>query len=448
MTDQKRKMALTALLNGAPNTWRHPQGQAYGNMDLQQMIHNAQIAERGKFHSTFLADFSGVKDDGVGLRGMRKSGSCVGFEPATLLAAIAMATSDIGLVATISTTYSEPFSVARLIGSLDHISGGRGGWNLITSGSRAEAQNFGHGEQLSSAERYARAREHVEIVTRLWDSWDDDAFPRDRQSGMFFDPDKGRNIDFHGTHFSVRGPLNMPRPPQGQPVICQAGTSDAGYEMAAQWADLMYVKAPTIEIGKAFYADVKARARKYGRAPQELAVLPGLSVVLGGSEEEARANFSEIVASLEAEEGLGYLSQWLDGYDLTGLPLDAPVPDIPEINIPAERNRIFLVRNGQRLTLREAMQYVATMVGHLTMFGTPDQIATQMIRWVEEEACDGFNLMPHILPGAVEDFVDHIVPELQKRGAYHQDYEGHTLRENLGLAHRPSQYQVAALQAS
>lgn len=440
MSVAKNKMILTTLLNAPSNTWRYEFGRACGDMDIQYMSNCAQIAEKGKLHAVFLADILGVKDDGLGLQGTRKNGNAVSFEPVTLLSALAMQTRKIGLIGTMSMTYTEPFNVARQIISLDHLSGGRAGWNAITSGTDAEAANFNLDRQLSSEERYSRAREHMDVVLRLWDSWDDDAFPRDKAAGLYFDPAKGHRLNFKGKHFSVRGPLNVPRSPQGRPLVCQAGTSDAGYEMAAQWADLMYVKTPTIDIGRSFYRNIKDRLGKYGRSPDELAILPGLSVVVGPTDAAADEKLRTVLASLEPEEGLGYLSQKMGGYDLSGLDLDAPIPDDPEIDRAAARNRIFLNRNGRRLTLREAMQSVITMIGHLTLVGTPAHIADEMIHWVETGAADGFSLMPYYLPGGLEDFVDHVVPELQRRGAFQLDYEGTTLRENLGLTRPASRY--------
>ncbi|MGV1768181.1 LLM class flavin-dependent oxidoreductase [Rhizobium rhizogenes] len=441
-------MILVTLLNAPSNTWRYEHGRACGDMDLDYLTHCAQEAERGKFHAVFLADSLGIKDDGLDLQGTRKNGNAVSFEPMTALSAIAVKTSNIGLIGTVSMTYSEPFNVARQIASLDHISGGRAGWNAITSGTTAEAQNFNLQAQLSSEQRYSRAREHMDVVLRLWDSWDDDAFPRNKESGLYFDPEKAHRLNHSGEHFQVRGPLNLPRSVQGRPLVCQAGASDAGYEMAARWADIMYVKTPTIDIGKSFYNDIKGRLEKYGRRREELSLLPGLSVVVGETEEEANKKLGRVLASLEPEEALGYLSQKMGGYDLSGLELDAPIPADPEIDKAAARNRIYFERNGRRLTLREAMQSVVTMIGHLTLVGSPRQVADEMIRWVEEGAADGFALMPYYLPGGLTDFVDHVVPELQRRGFFHHDYAGKTLRENLGLARPESVFAAPAPSAA
>lgn len=446
MAVARRKLVLTTLLSAPPFTWRYSEAGTDGFLNLDYYIRLAQTAERGCLDAVFMADSFGVKDDGSSLEALKGSGSVVSFEPLTLLSALAMHTRHVGLAATISTTYTVPFNVARQVGSLDHLSKGRAGWNVITSTYDAEARNYSLTRQMTSAERYSRAMEFVDVVFDLWDSWEDDAFIRNRASGQFYDPAKVHRLNHVGPNFSVRGPLNMPRPPQGRPVIFQAGTSDAGYEMAARTADAMYVKTPTLEMGKAFYRDIKSRMRRYGRAPEALAILPGLCVVVGKTEAEAHARFNAVVASLKVDEGLAYLRGFIVGIDFSGMKLDEKMPDTPEINRSAEAARIFLNRDGRRLTLRETMQYVATMVGHLTFFGTPAQIADSMALWVQEEACDGFNLMPYYLPGNLEEFVDLVVPELQKRGMFRTEYAGATLRENLGVPRPANRFTARAME--
>jgi FMN-dependent oxidoreductase (nitrilotriacetate monooxygenase family) len=444
MIQPRRKMALAVLLNTQPFVWRYEKAKPEGCMEFEYYRQLALTAERGKFDILFLADSYGLREDRIGLEGLKGSSSVNHFEVMTLLSALAVVTSRIGLVATASTTYNEPYNVARKFASIDYLSGGRAGWNAITSGMDAEAHNFNLEQQLDTATRYERADEMITIVRDLWDSWEDDAVLADKDSGDYFNPAQVHHLNHRGKHFKVRGPLNMPRPLQGHPIICQAGGSEAGWELAAKSADVMYAKAIALDEAQKFYVNVKGRLAKYGRTPEQLKVLPGLVTVVGRTEEEAREKFRAVQASLRPEEGYAMLRQMIPGIDLSVYPLDEPVPDLPEINEAARRYRIFLHRNGRRLTVREVMDIVSAGIGHLCLIGTASQIADTMIEWVNEEGADGFNLMPHYLPGGLDDFVNEIVPELQARGAFRTEYQGTTLRDILGLP-RPASRFVATV---
>jgi FMN-dependent oxidoreductase (nitrilotriacetate monooxygenase family) len=302
----------------------------------------------------------------------------------------------------------------------------------------SEAVNFGLGQQLSTEVRYERAREFLQLVLDLWDSWEDGAIEKDRARHLYFDPLKVHRLNHEGKHFKVRGPLNLSRPPQGHPVICQAGGSEAGWELAARTADVMYGKAIALPEAQRFYREVKSRMVKFGRGPDELKILPGLVAVVGQTEKEAREKFRAVQDCLSEDEARVMLAHIIPGVDLSIYPMDEPVPKLPEIDTAAKRFRIFLERDGRRLTIREVVDYVSAGIGHLALIGSPGQIADTMVEWINQEGADGFNLMPHFLPGGLEDFVDYVVPELQDRGAFRTEYEPGTLRDNLGLARPPS----------
>jgi alkanesulfonate monooxygenase len=436
-------MALAFLPTSAPFSWRHPRAQAESDVNFDETRQLAQTAERGKFDILFLADSYGLREDRLGLAGMTGFGNFLDFEALTLLGALAAVTSRIGLVATASTTYNEPYSIARKLATIDHISKGRAGWNVITSSMDAEAYNYGLDEQISTEVRYERAAEFLEVVRGLWDSWEDGAIVRDRATNTYFDHTKVHRLDHQGTHFKVRGPLNLPRPPQGHPVICQAGASEIGWEFAARTADVMYGKAISLGAAQRFYAEMKGRMEKFGRTPDQLKILPGLVAVVGRTEKEARDKFREVQDCLTEKEGRGLIAQRLPGFDFSKIPLDEPLPRSDEIEQAAKKGRFFLERDGRRLTLRELIDYVSAGIGHLTLVGSPGQIAATLSTWFREHGADGFNLMPHYLPGGLDDFVDLVVPELQTRGVFRADYEGITLRENLGLARPPNLHQAA-----
>jgi alkanesulfonate monooxygenase len=352
----------------------------------------------------------------------------------TLLPALAAVTERIGLIATMSTTYNAPYHVARLFASLDHLSGGRAAWNIVTSTNPFEALNFGLKEHLEHDQRYRRAREFYEVVTGLWDSWADDAFIRDVDSGVYFDPEKMHVLDFHGEFFECRGPLNVARPVQGWPVIVQAGQSEAGRQLAGETAEMVFSGISDLAQAQRVYADIKGRARAAGRDPDHIVIMPGAFVVVGDTAAEARAKKAKLDSLVHPASGIGTLSVQL-GFDVSKLDLDGPLPDeLPPTNAShTSRQKLVDMARSDRLTVRQLAQYVGGAFGTLEMIGTAAMIADQMQAWLESRACDGFNVMFPYLPGGLDDFVDQVVPELQRRGLFRRDYEGTTLREHLGL---------------
>jgi N-acetyl-S-(2-succino)cysteine monooxygenase len=369
----------------------------------------------------------------------------VRFEPLTLLSALSAVTEHIGLVATASTTYNEPYHLARKFASLDHLSGGRAGWNIVTSSQDAEARNFNRDHHMDHALRYERAREFVRVTTGLWDSWDDDAFLRDKESGVYVDPDKVHVLNHKDKHFSVRGPLNVARPVQGYPVLVQAGASEDGQDFAAQAAEVIFTAQPTLAEAQAFYAGIKGRLAKYGRSPDQLKIMPGIFAVVGQTEQEAKEKYDQLQDLIDPIVGLSLLSGLVGNVDLSGYPLDGPLPELPETN--NNKSRLKLVQDlagREKLTIRQLYLAVAGARGHRTIWGTPVQIADQLEEWFINDAADGFNIMPPYLPGGLDDFVELVVPELRRRGLFRTEYEGRTLRENLGLIRPTSQFSVNA----
>ena len=411
--------------------WRHPQAETDSPFNYRRCVELAQLAERGKFDLFFLADLVGIRP--TQLEAQAGAARAVYFEPLTLLAALSTLTEKIGLVATATTTYNEPYHLARKFASLDLINGGRTGWNLVTSHNQAEAANFSRDTHMAHADRYARAEEFAEIVKGLWDSWDQDAITMDKASGQYFDPQKLHFLNHKGKHFSVRGPLNVPRSPQGHPVIVQAGSSGPGRELAARTAEVIFTAAETLGEGQAFYADVNARMAKFGRKPGEVAIMPGLFPVIGATEQEARAKYDHLQSLVQPEVGL-FLLQHLLGRDLSMYPLDEPLPELAEHDGAKGRTEVIL-RTARRdnLTLRQLYLQVAVARGHNVIIGTPAQVADVMEEWFETRAADGFNILPPVFPTGLQEFVDLVVPELQRRGLFRTEYEGTTLRDHLGL---------------
>jgi alkanesulfonate monooxygenase len=364
----------------------------------------------------------------------------------TLLSALSVVTERIGLAATVSTTYNEPYHLARKFASLDYLSNGRSGWNLVTSATNSEAQNFNLDKHPEHALRYQRAREFVEVVTKLWDSWEDDAFLRDKESGVYFDPDKLHVANHKGEHFSVQGPLNVARPPQGYPVIIQAGSSEDGKNLAAETAEVIFTAQQTLEDAQAFYADVKGRLAKYGRSPDSLKIMPGIFPVIGRTEQEAKEKFEQLQELIHPSIGLGLLSGLVGGIDLSGYPLDGPLPNLPDTELAKSRLKLVTdLAQRDQLTIRQLYLAIAGARGHRQISGTPEQIADQLEEWFVNEGADGFNIMPPYLPGGLDDFVDLVIPELQHRGLFRTEYEGKTLRENLGLPRPVNQFKTKVL---
>jgi alkanesulfonate monooxygenase len=417
--------------------WRYPGAFPDANFNFAHLKRFAQTLERGRFDAFFMADHLAVLN--MPMEALKRSHTVTSFEPFTLLSALAGATEHIGLVATGSTTFDAPYHVARRFASLDHISGGRAGWNIVTTSNPDAARNFGLTDHMEHAERYRRAREFYDVVTGLWDSWADDAFIRNVESGIYVDPAKMHVLDHNGKYLSVRGPLNIARPIQGWPVIVQAGASDAGRQLAAETAEMVFTAQNDLAAARAFYADVKSRAQKAGRARDQLKIMPACFVVIGDSIEEARAKRARLDSLVHYESAIASLSIAL-GHDASKFDPDGPLPEIPESNASKSgRQRAIDLARRERLTVRQLAQRLGGYSG-LAMVGTPASIADEMEEWLGSEGSDGFTIMFPYLPGGLDDFVERVVPELQRRGLFRREYEGRTLRENLGLPRPPNRY--------
>ncbi|AYB43803.1 LLM class flavin-dependent oxidoreductase [Paenibacillus lautus] len=410
--------------------WRHPSSDVEGMFGIELYKQLAATAERGKFDMMFFADLLYVTQVENSASGM--------LDPLTLLSALSAVTDKLGLTATVSTTYNEPYNVARKFASLDWISGGRAGWNIVTSQLDIEAHNYGKPKHPEHGLRYEMAREFVEAVTRLWDSWEDDALVLDRESGKFADGAKVRPVDFNGQWYSTKGPLNVPRPPQGYPVLIQAGSSGPGQDFAAQYGEVIFTAQQSKKTAQAFYASVHSKLSHYGRASGSLKIMPGLSPVIGSTEEEARRKAHELLELIPPASAIAVLSGFLN-YDLSGYPLDQPLPrNIPDpvaaSNGMKSRVQLYMDMAYQdNLSILELGRKILTTRGHMPFVGTPEQLADMMQDWFEGYACDGFNIMPPVLPGDLDEFVDAVIPVLQERGLFRSEYCGHTLREHLGL---------------
>ena len=414
--------------------WRYPGAIPDANFNFSALKSFIQKLEAAKFDAFFMADHLAVLN--MPVNALKRSHTVTSFEPFTLLSALAAVTDRIGLAATASTTYDAPYHIARRFASLDHISGGRAAWNIVTTANPDAALNFNLDEDIDHDERYARAREFYDVVTGLWDSFADDAFVRDVESGIYFDPARMHVLNHKGAHLSVRGPLNIARPPQGWPVIIQAGASEAGRQLAAETAEVVFAAGGSLEAAKAFYADVKGRMRKLGRDPDGMKILPGAFIVVGDSLEDARAKRAHLDSLVHYDSGIASLNGML-GYDVSGFDPDGPLPEIPPTNASqSARERIVETARRDNLTIRQ-LAARAGSYGGAAFMGTPSMIADEMQRWLEEEGSDGFNVMFPYLPEGLDDFVTKVVPELQNRGIFRTEYEGRTLRENLGLA-RPA----------
>jgi FMN-dependent oxidoreductase (nitrilotriacetate monooxygenase family) len=429
-----RQLKLAAFMRPASihtGAWRYPGAFPDANFNLAHMKRFAQTLERGRFDAFFMADHLAVLN--MPVEALRRSHTVTSFEPLTLLSALAMVTERIGLIATASTTFDLAYHIARRFASLDHLSGGRAGWNIVTTSNPDAALNFGLEEHVEHDERYRRAREFHDVVTGLWDSFADDAFVRDVESGTFFDPARMHVLDHKGEHLSVRGPLNIARPVQGWPVIVQAGASEAGRQLAAETAEAVFAAHGTLASAQSFYADVKGRMERLGRNRDHMKILPGAFVVLGDTVAEARAKRRHLDSLVHFESAVASLSIAL-GHDASGFDPDRPLPDdIPPTNQShSSRERVIELARRERLTVRELAQRLGGFAG-LSFVGTPASIADEMEAWLAGEACDGFVVMFPYLPAGLDDVVDRLVPELQRRGLFRREYEGPTLRDNLGL---------------
>lgn len=430
--------------------WRLPDVPANGNHDLSHYLRCAEIAERGLMDFLFFADQAVVRDlDNPRIRRDLEQ-SHLKLEPTMICAALAAATERIGFMPTISTSFHQPYNLARRIASIDHISNGRIGWNLVTSTHPEEAENFNHAAPLDSETRHARAREFLEVVRGLCDSWDDDAFMRDKVSGQYFDRNKFHVLNHQGAHFRVQGPLDTARPPQGQLPIITAGASDNAQDLAAEIGDLVYSAHPALDLAQQYYASLKARLPKFGRPPEALRVMAGIMPIVGRTEAEAQAEFDRLQSLLDPRVGRGMLliNQFPD---LSAYGMDDVLPPLalkPQSHVTASRSnevaeRMMARALAERMTLRQLLAAVSAGYWHLGVTGTGAMVADTMQQWFEEGACDGFIVQPPYLPGGAERFVDLVIPELQRRGLFRTEYAGWTLRENLGLPAVPSRYATA-----
>jgi FMN-dependent oxidoreductase (nitrilotriacetate monooxygenase family) len=413
--------------------WRHPGAHYHSGVRFADMVETAELAERGKMDFLFLADSAAVDLEGSpDARG--RMGKVVKFEPMTILSALAAVTRNLGFVATSTTTFNEPYTLARQFASLDAISGGRGGWNLVTSNNEQDALNYSREQHMSHGDRYERAIEFAEVVQGLWDSWDEDAFIRDKDSGVFYDTRKMHVLNHKGKHFQVRGPLNVPPSPQGRPILVQAGASGTGRDVAARLAEIVFTAQTTFDQAKEFYADVHARLPRFGRSPDEVRVMPGFYPVVAPTASEAQEKFEYLQSLIQVPVGIAVLEHTIGVHDLDKLPLDGPVPEMPDTNGPLSRQRLLLEQaRRDKLTFWQLCLANAGPRGHVLSIGTPSQVADEMEHWFKDGAADGFNVMPAYLPGSLKDFVDGVIPELQRRGLFRTEYESTTLRGNLGL---------------
>ncbi|MBB3112489.1 FMN-dependent oxidoreductase (nitrilotriacetate monooxygenase family) [Paenibacillus phyllosphaerae] len=424
-----RQLKLGTVIHGVGGStsgWRHPDMPSDASVNLEFYKQQAQKAEEGKFDFVFIADGLFINEKSIPHFLNR-------FEPITILSALGAVTKRIGLVGTLSTSYSEPFTVARQFASIDHISGGRAGWNVVTSPLEGSALNFGGKAHPSHPDRYRIAEEYLEVAKGLWDSWEDDAFVCDKESGVFFDPLKLHRLDHKGEFFSVQGPLNIARSKQGQPVVFQAGSSDSGRSLAAKTADAVFTGPESIEEAKEFYKDVKQRIAQNGRNPEHTLIFPGIGTIIGRTQEEAEAKYQEIASLVTIDKALDHLGRFFEHHDFSQYPLDEAFPDLGDFGSNSFRSTTDRIKHRAKehnLTLRQVALQAATP--RSVFIGTPERIADLLQQWFEEEAADGF-IVGAAYPGALDEFVDSVVPILQARGLYRDDYEADTLRGNLGI---------------
>jgi FMN-dependent oxidoreductase (nitrilotriacetate monooxygenase family) len=442
-------MMKLGLFLGGPGqhiaAWRDPATDANAGQSLRHYVKLTQLAERAKFDFVFNADTQstfGPDDVNVWKRNMVAHR----IEPITLLGALASVTQHIGLVATATTTYLEPFHVARMFASLDQLSGGRSGWNLVTSSAASEALNFSQSSHAAHDDRYERAAEFVQVMLGLWDTFEDDAFVLDKTAGLFFDPAKLHMLHHKGKHFQVRGPLMLRRSPQGRPVIVHAGQSEAGRTLAAQYAEVVFSVEQDIDKAREFYRDLKSRAARYGRPPDSILIMPGVLAVIGRSKAEAEDRYERLQSLIHPEVGVAMLSEML-GTDVSSYSPDGPLPEIPPTNSQQGRQKVIVeMARRENLTIRQLYMRVAGQRAHRTVCGTAAEIADSLEHWFKTGAADGFNILNLTFPDGFIDFADTVVPELRRRGLFRTEYEGRTLRENLGLP-RPANRWVASAAA-
>ncbi len=435
----KRQLKFSVYMqmdgNYHQGAWRLPDAFADTGQELDRWIEIARLLERGKLDMLFIPD--NISPPGVDhLQSLSHTARAVGFEPLTLLSALASVTSHLGLAATAATTWNEPYIVARMFASLDQLSRGRAGWNLVTGRNPEDAKNFSRSEHVAHENRYARAEEFVDVVRGLWDSYADDAVVRNKTTGLFFEPSKVHLLEHVGEHFQVKGPLSVARPPQGHPVIVQAGESEPARQLAARAADVVFTQQSSLKSAQTFYSDLKGRLARYGRDAESLVVLPGLSLYIGRTRAEAEEKYEQMQSLTPPEFAVRQLSLLL-GVDLSEHPLDAPMPKVAPSATRANPERWLEYSRDGQMTLRQAALRATAAKAHWVMKGTPKEIADHIEEWFTGDAADGFNLLPPYVPGSLAEFIDLVLPELRRRGLFRTDYEGKTLRENLGLR-RPS----------
>ncbi|MFJ9556049.1 LLM class flavin-dependent oxidoreductase [Nocardiopsis sp. NPDC101807] len=419
--------------------WRHPEVPSDAGVNIRHYVELARTAERGLFDFLFLPDSAAMRGKDRTALSRTAIRYVAQFEPLTLLGALAAVTENIGLTATVSSSYNEPYHVARKIASLDHISSGRAGWNLVTSQNPEEALNFGRESQPDHGARYERAREFAEVVTGLWQTWEEDGLVLDKERGQFFDPAKLHTLDHRGDHFAVRGPLNIPRPPQGLPVTIQSGSSEAGRDLAARHADVVFTAQFDFEGAQAFRADIRDRAEHHGRDPDSVRVLVGVMPFVGSDAAAARAKSDRLQELIHPDVALSLLGSELGGVDLAGCDPNGPLPELPPSNAGRSRQALLVeMAESEGLSVLELARRVAGSRGHWQPVGSAEECAEELERWFREGAADGFIVIPAQLPGSLRDFVDTVVPSLQRRGVFRRSYRGRTLREHLGLLRSPA----------
>jgi FMN-dependent oxidoreductase (nitrilotriacetate monooxygenase family) len=436
MTDQMLRLALFLFPGYHFGAWRLPDAIPEMDLGIEHYVRAARLAEEGRMDAIFFEDQAAVPRSNDILRGDTYGAASprgIHLDPSMLLPALAMVTKHLGLAATATTTYNDPYSLARKFSSIDFISNGRAGWNLVTSFNESEAQNFGLDAHVDHSMRYERAGEFIDVVNGLWESWEQGAVVRDKKSGTYYDVAKMHFLQHHGKFFKVRGPLTMDRSPQVRPVIFQAGASEPGRELAARTADVVFTLQTEISASRAFREDIRRRAVRFGRDPEKIKILPGITPIVGKTDHKARG-FREQMRDLIPEDlAVSLLMHHTGGLDLRNFDLNGPMPDLPETNAgKSHQQAVTAVARRGNLTILQTARYFAEGT-YLKMVGAPATIADTMEDWMKAEACDGFLVVPPYFPKGVEDFVHLVIPELQRRGIFRKEYSGLHLRDHLGV---------------
>jgi len=446
MTTTARKLRFGAFMSVPschPTGWRHPEAVPETDLSPRLLLQMARTAERGRLDCMFFQDSVAIPGSTAVYGGQPfrvKSGRQAHIEPMTAIAAISAVTRNLGLISTCTTSYNEPYNVARRFLTIDHISGGRAGWNLVTSQAEDEAVNFGRDQHFEHGIRYERASEFHDVVVGLWDSWDDDAFLRDKASGQWFDYDKMHILNHHGEYFNVRGPLNVARSPQGRPVIAQAGSSDVGMELAARTADMVFTAQDVIKESRAFCDDMRGRLEKYGRDPEDVRIFPGIMPIVGRTQAEAQEKYEELRDLVDDGVGIAGVARLAGGVDIHSMDPDGPLPPLKPSNAARARQERIIAMGKRGMTIRQIGRVLAMSQSHRVVWGTPKSIADDLQEWLEAGACDGFNLLFQHYPKPLEEWVDMVIPELQRRGLFRTEYESATFRGNLGVPIPPNRF--------